>query len=97
MDSEPVTIANTPHTHSTATRNVDHGANNRGRKRGGGREDPQPTVFRIGRAIVQSSSSQPDGQTLGTGNVEEPERPVNLITSGPSTPKGSSVGLERSV
>ncbi|PKY02452.1 putative Na/H antiporter [Aspergillus campestris IBT 28561] len=97
VDSEPVTIASTPHTHSTATRNVDNGANNRGRKRGGGRDDPQPTVFRIGRSVVQPSSSQQDGQMLGTGNVEEPERPVNLIITGPSTPKGSSVGLERSI
>lgn len=97
VDSEPVTIASTPHTHSTATRNVDNGANNRGRKRGGGREDPQPTVFRIGRSVVQPSSSQQDGQMLGTGNVEEPERPVNLITTGPSTPKAPSVGLEQSI
>lgn len=52
--------------------------NSRGRKRGTGaaRETPKQTVFRIGRSIVHpGSQAQP-----GTGNVEEPERPVHLIT-----------------
>ncbi|KAF7130931.1 hypothetical protein CNMCM5793_003866 [Aspergillus hiratsukae] len=71
---DPVPIANISHTHSTATRGVPA---NRSRKRGG-REPPEPAVFQIGRSVIMPTSST-DQPQIGTGNAEEPARPVNLI------------------
>ncbi|EAW08020.1 putative Na/H antiporter [Aspergillus clavatus NRRL 1] len=75
-DPDPVPIANIPHTHSTATRDADPAS--KGRKRGPGREAPEPTVFQIGRPVIRSASSV-DHPQIGTGNAEEPARPVNLV------------------
>ncbi|OXN03192.1 hypothetical protein CDV58_07593 [Aspergillus fumigatus] len=74
-DPDPVPIANISHTHSTATRGA---SANRGRKRGPGREPPEPTVFQIGRSVIRPTPST-EQQQIGTGNAEEPARPVNLI------------------
>ena len=71
--------------------------NSRGRKRGtapppgggGARETPKQTVFRIGRSIAHpGSQAQP-----GTGNVEEPERPVHLITHDENVDYAGSGGV----
>lgn len=79
MEPEPITLTSASHTHSTAMPITD-ASNSRGRKRGNGRDGPpRQTVFRIGRSIIRPSS--PTAQTQpGTGNEEEPERPVTLIT-----------------
>lgn len=76
MGPDPVPIANISHTHSTATRGAPA---NRSRKRGNGREPQEPAVFQIGRSVIKPTSST-DQPQIGTGNAEEPARPVNLIT-----------------
>ncbi|KAF7172209.1 hypothetical protein CNMCM5623_004441 [Aspergillus felis] len=91
-DPDPVPIANISHTHSTATRG---GAANRGRKRGGnGREPPEPAVFQIGRSVIRSTSSTEQPQ-IGTGNAEEPSRPVNLVIHDPETGVVAAPPVER--
>jgi hypothetical protein len=73
-----VPISNIRHTHSTATpRGNLSGSSHRSRKRGAQRESPRPPLFRVGRSVIRSRS--PDRQ-LGVGSLDEPERPVNLVT-----------------
>lgn len=77
-EPEPVPISNIRHTHSTATPRVDtQVANHRSRKRDNQRGSPNPPLFRIGRSVIRSRS--PNKQ-LGVGSLDEPERPVNLVT-----------------
>lgn len=77
-EPDPVPISNIRHTHSTATPH-EHGPgpSHRSRKRGAQRESPKPPLFRIGRTVIRSRS--PNRQ-LGAGSLDEPERPVNLVT-----------------
>lgn len=71
-------ISNIRHTHSTATPH-EHaaGPSHRSRKRGAQRESPKPPLFRVGRSVIRSPSP---GRQLGVGSIDEPERPVNLVT-----------------
>jgi hypothetical protein len=73
-----VPISNIRHTHSTATPRGDlTGPSHRSRKRGAQRESPHPPLFRVGRSVIRPAS--PNRQ-LGVGSIDEPERPVNLVT-----------------
>ncbi|KAL4871378.1 hypothetical protein BDV12DRAFT_164185 [Aspergillus spectabilis] len=81
---EPIPLANNPHTHSTATRDMADLASHRIWKRDvttsveRHTQTPQPAVFQIGRSVVRSMS--PDSEArLGSGSEEEPARPVNLV------------------
>lgn len=76
-DPEPIPIVNIRHTHSTATPIVDPGS--RGRRRDNPRETPQPTVFQIGSPVIRPKSPTSQQQP-GTEILEEPERPVKLVT-----------------
>lgn len=78
QDPEPIPIADIRHTHSTATP-VMNPVQSRGKRRDNAREAPQPTAFHINRSVIRPKSPTSQAQP-GTGNVEEPERPVNLVT-----------------
>ncbi|EAU37610.1 conserved hypothetical protein [Aspergillus terreus NIH2624] len=93
VDAESIAIGNVPHTHSTATRDPDVSVT-RGRKRASEREPPQPAVFQIGRPVIRSGSSTEQVQ-IGTGNAEEPERPVNLVVHDPQSKSVSATGTAR--
>ncbi|PYH89753.1 hypothetical protein BO71DRAFT_444362 [Aspergillus ellipticus CBS 707.79] len=63
MESDHVSIGNNWHTHSTATRSIGL-ANNRNRRRINAREAPESPVSQV---------------HVGSGDPEEPARPVNLV------------------
>lgn len=73
-DPEPVPISNIRHTHSTATPLSD--SSFRTRKRGARSMTPNPPLFHIGRSVIQAPT---DEQQPGAGQIDEPERPVNLV------------------
>jgi hypothetical protein len=75
----PVPISAIGHTHSTATRSEEANSH-QSRKRGGARE-PNGPFSGIHRSVIRprSPSNQP-----GTGQTDEPERPVRLVFQEPT-------------
>ncbi|KAJ6001729.1 hypothetical protein N7522_006956 [Penicillium canescens] len=75
----PVPISNIRHTHSTATP-LEEVNSHQSRKRGGARE-PNGPFSGIHRSVIRprSPSNQP-----GTGQIDEPERPVRLVFQEPT-------------
>jgi hypothetical protein len=77
-EPSPVPISSIRHTHSTATP-IEQVDSQQSRKRGGAREHNGPFTG-IHRSVIRprSPSNQP-----GTGQTDEPERPVHLVFQEP--------------
>ncbi|KAJ5090349.1 Cation/H+ exchanger [Penicillium argentinense] len=73
-EPEPVPISNIRHTHSTATPLDD--SSFRTRKRGQRSASPNPPLFRIRRSVIRAPADEQ--QQPGSGQTDEPERPVNM-------------------
>ncbi|KAJ5745253.1 Cation/H+ exchanger [Penicillium odoratum] len=84
-EDQPVAIQAIRHTRSTATPLESDAASFRSRRR---RQcaSPNPPIFRIGRSKIPEPS--PSQAQPGTGQTDEPERPVNLVIHEPVTSVG---------
>lgn len=49
---------------------------------------PNPPFFRIGRSVIQAPT---DEQQPGAGQIDEPERPVNLVVHGSPVPSNEEL------
>ncbi|KAJ5272814.1 Cation/H+ exchanger [Penicillium angulare] len=78
LESEPMPITNTRHTHSTATPVENDASSFRSRRRRHN-SSPTPPLFRLGRSVISSPSPSFHQTQTGVGQTDEPERPVNLV------------------